>query len=578
MPVERPERHKGEAEAGRLTAGYVRVSVVAFPEGCTDAAGRNTWLAGLQTRRRSELAADAARSGDRIDVWYDDLGVSGRGEHRERRAGFGQLCRDARRGRLRRVYARDVSRLFRDLTGQEAWFAEMEAWGVEVRAGDLPAASDPASARLFRQQMGAIHEYMAERASALTAAARREMVRQGRWVGTTRSRWGLRYDAAAKAFRPDPATADRARLVFEVFVASGGLTAAAWSLNRMLDDGQPRATPTPSGGRWADWQVREFVRHPAYRRTVVYGDLSLPAPHLIPEVVPPDLVAEAGLLLGQPARARSAARARLQATAAEGEWLPSWRPLDSTYLGLLYCGYCGGPLSSGTTPQGPDAGRRTPWKCQAANRGDGGGAYACPCVFRVTSARLDALVGRGVHDSLRAYGQAAGWDAPPPGCPGLTRSVRPDEMNHLLPLGTATEWPTGPRPLGGAGRVRPDQKAWRRLSARAGALWPDASPLRHDERDTLWLRPAWEPDKRALVHELGLTVGVRVLYPPRPATRLGRDLRQCGGQCWLSLQGPPEGVVGPEGRAVVESYRALLAYRSWVAARVRRGGGTADAG
>jgi DNA invertase Pin-like site-specific DNA recombinase len=315
-----------ETHGGRLTAGYVRISRVAFPADCDDAT-RAAVVDGLRQLRMAELSADAARRGESIEAWYDDIGVSGRGEFLEKRTGLMRLCRAAREGRLKRVYVRDVSRLFRDLVGQEAWFAEMEGLGVEVCAADLPALADPASGRLLRQQIGALHQYMAARTAALTAAARRETVRLGRWVGTTRSRWGLRYDPVTRGYLSDPATADGIRLVFETYIACSGLApATARRLNRMLDEDDPRATATSTGGRWAAWQVREAVRHPAYRRTVAYADLRLFSPHLIPEVVPPALVAEADRLIARTASQRRTDLGRVVASGSDGG-----HPPDSTY-------------------------------------------------------------------------------------------------------------------------------------------------------------------------------------------------------------------------------------------------------
>ena len=60
--------------------GYLRVSRVLFPPECQTPADRAHHIEYLRQIRRSELEADAARNGDRISAWYDDIGMSGRGE------------------------------------------------------------------------------------------------------------------------------------------------------------------------------------------------------------------------------------------------------------------------------------------------------------------------------------------------------------------------------------------------------------------------------------------------------------------------------------------------------------------
>src|SRR5690348_1028320 len=115
-------------------AGYLRVSHIIFPEGCDGPAAHAAHVDALRALRRAELEADAARAGETIGLWYDDMGVSGRGDALERRVAFERLRGDALRGRVRAVYARDLSRLFRDLVQQELWFCDMEDAGVAVHA------------------------------------------------------------------------------------------------------------------------------------------------------------------------------------------------------------------------------------------------------------------------------------------------------------------------------------------------------------------------------------------------------------------------------------------------------------
>lgn len=256
-PSDAPETpHAGPSDApdragltrAQDVAGYVRVSVLQYPPGCEGPEARSTHRDALSARRRAELAADAARDGRAVTVWYEDLGVSGRTEAKDR-DGLARLGADAAAGRLAHIYVRDLGRLFRNAAAQEHWFAEMETRRVEIHAADLPAAADPSARRLARQQLGAIHEFLTARLSAVVRAVLREKVWGGTWVGPATPRWGLRRDPAGRGFVVDPETADKARLVFETFLAASGLpTLTARRLNALLDGAHPQATPPPRGG------------------------------------------------------------------------------------------------------------------------------------------------------------------------------------------------------------------------------------------------------------------------------------------------------------------------------------------
>lgn len=398
-------KRRRRPDASAAVAGYVRVSHLEFPVDRRDPADRQAWVEGLRHLRRAELASDAARDGQVITAWYDDLGVSGLGEARARRADFERLRADASRGRIRAVYARDLSRLFRDLLQQELWFAEMEACGVVIHAQDLPFTPDAATGRLLRQQLGAMHEFQARRQGAIIQAILRERVAAGTLAGMGHSYWGLRFNHVTKAFAFDPATADHACLVFETFVAEGGAAAAARTLNALVEEGHPRATLTPRGRPWTDNLVLLRVRNAVYRRRVAFAGVVRDVPALIPEVVPPALVAQADALLA----ARNPGPAPPRQTYAR-----------HVYGGLLRCGVCGAPVystRSGSRPRptatggsvsadGADpvsAGRTSPdrrpvtWSCSAANVDTGGGHGGM-----VSQERLDALVGRALAQAFPA--------------------------------------------------------------------------------------------------------------------------------------------------------------------------------
>ena len=123
-----------------------------------------------------------------IELWYSDIGVSGRGKFLKKARSLAQLRQDARNGKIRCIYARDLSRLFRDVIGQEVWFAEMSRYGCAVHVADLPDGDNP-SANLTRRLLGAINQYHAENAGITIRTANASRVQAGAWVGRTRSQW-----------------------------------------------------------------------------------------------------------------------------------------------------------------------------------------------------------------------------------------------------------------------------------------------------------------------------------------------------------------------------------------------------
>jgi hypothetical protein len=377
-----------ETNTAGVIGGYLRVSLIIFPPECRTPEERAGFVDELRQIRKVELQKEAAQQGETITEWYDDLGISGRGEFYPKRVAFSRARRDAKEGRLRSFYARDLSRLFRNVVQQELWFAEMEDLGVMIHAQDLPFASDAATRRLLRQQMGIIHEYVSSRMGAMIRERTRTRLLSGLGVGPARPRWGLRYNRDRKAYDFDPDTADRVRLVFETYVACGGVAGhTARQLNLLLAQGDFRATPTPTGKLWESRLVLCQLRCSLYRRMIQYGDLLIPAPERVPAVVDPELVARADALLTP----RQEFFAGVHAKRASG--LKRF-----TYTGLLRCGYCGGPMRPRPSDYGVEEEdiRWVSYQCNATSYDRG-----CTVQYSVQQRRIHRLVDRGIRKAFR---------------------------------------------------------------------------------------------------------------------------------------------------------------------------------
>jgi hypothetical protein len=104
-------------------------------------------------------------------------------------------------------------------------------------------------------------------------------------------------------------------------------------MNSRFQAGDPRATLSPRGKSWGQGMVSEFVRSPIYRRVVSYNDLWLPSPDLIPEIVPPGVIAETDRLI-QERQPYCDNIAETKRACRHGY----------TYSHLLICGQCGRPM------------------------------------------------------------------------------------------------------------------------------------------------------------------------------------------------------------------------------------------
>ena len=391
-------------------AGYVRVSDVKskFPPDCVSYEQRVEFVENLRRMRMSELIADADRQGDTITAWYDDMGVSARGEFLVRRVDFDRARRDAKAGTIRKIYARDLSRLFRDLVQQELWFAEMDGYGCAVAIQDLPFIADEATRILLRQNLGSLNQYMATKTGQMLRASHGERVRAGLWVGRGTSVWGLTYNKDTHHYDFDPLTADKIRFVLETLAGAGGVAGgAARHLNEAWDAGHPRATLTPTGKRWTAQFVLRHARTRLYAREIHYfkgepDEILLPRPDLIPEVVEPALWDRVQFLL----ESRKGQNLEYAAKARASR-------LDYTYSPFLRCAVCGGGLATGrpkdfhgrtATPAG-DVPRWISWRCKERVACAVPVAQRCAGFGTVQQARIESLLGAGLRHALELYGQ-----------------------------------------------------------------------------------------------------------------------------------------------------------------------------
>ncbi len=389
--LQRTHSSKGDQpmSGNQQAAAYIRFSKVTFPDGCITEDAQNAFLLELTAVRRLELRQLAAGQGQSVHVWYEDLGRSGRGKFLSSRVQFEALTVAARAGKLRSIFAWDLSRLFRDLVQQELWLEEMEKLGVSVHIQDLPIAVDAPTRRLLRQELGMISEYEADRIGALFSATLNTQVGLGLWVGRTYSQWGLRYDPQSKGFLLDEATAPYIRRLYTLFNSLGGSASqTVRTLNWQLQAGHPEALRPPRSRCWDVTKLLKQIRDPLYRRRTCYKDTEYPAAHLVPEVISPEVVAETDALL--------AARQLVYEKCASRLVTP---PDPYLYSRRLRCAECGEVMQAcpRQVASGPVPGLHVLWTCSDALRGG-----LCTAGFSVPQYCLNALLDRGLREAFAA--------------------------------------------------------------------------------------------------------------------------------------------------------------------------------
>ncbi|HXE63161.1 MAG TPA: recombinase family protein [Bryobacteraceae bacterium] len=378
--------------------GYLRKSDVKFPAKST-VEERRKIVEDLKRFRTSELIQDAANAGvGPITEWYCDMDISGTGKYLDKRTDFLRMTQRAKEGKIRVVVTRDLSRANRSLVNNEIWIEELKRCNVQLIAEDLPQTGSESVNKLSRRNLGAFYEFMAERTGELIRSHHFTEVSEGRWVGRTIDMWGLRYNPETKGYDYDPFTADRAIFVYETFNTCLGVAGAtAREMNRLYQENAPRATLSPRGSEWATDMVLDFVRLSVYRRKAYYtlwadiggrrereSSISVDMPHLIPEVIPPDIVAETDRFLEE----RAPWREELQQRQKAGR-------LEHTYTGLLKCGDCGANMVTLKNPDGRGGKgeiRWVSWLCQNAAMGE----CVHPRKISTQQYRLDALIKRAI--------------------------------------------------------------------------------------------------------------------------------------------------------------------------------------
>jgi len=297
--------------------------------------------------------AFAERQGWRADiVEIVDDGVSGAEIHE--REGVQRILEVVRTRSPRRLVFRDLDRLARDPLWQAWLLAELDRVGCEAWAystGDRVEVRGPGYA------LTALKGVMAEGERLQASKRIREALRfravNGRAVGAPRFGYRVTTDEAtsAKRWTIDADQAATIVRVGEAFVESGGsIRGAAIALNEA-------GVPSVGGKTWCHQSVRNILKDPLYRGTLVHGETRTVAKGgtLVKEAAPasdvlrvdhPELVIWPAPLLAKIDALLAAIKPRHRSQGARG-----------THLGssMLRCAVCG----SGMTVSGSDVGGRS---------------------------------------------------------------------------------------------------------------------------------------------------------------------------------------------------------------------------
>lgn len=255
-------------------------------------------------------------------------------------------------------------RLFRnpvDELAHMALFARCRCELISVREGKLDISTP--EAELQHGMSALIRRYETQRTGQRVREHNLSLALSGQWPAGQAS-LGLTYDKAAKTLSVNDCAPDVCR-VFEAYLGHGGNASAA---ARVLN---AQGLVSRDGNPWRDDSVLYLVRSPIYRRRLRYDGREIDAPALIPEVVPPALVAQVDAILTVALRLH-----------------PRNRGSKHLYSGLLVCARCESRMKV-------IACGNVVWRCRASKE-----SGLCPA-GGVGDKKIDRAVGRAVQRLFR---------------------------------------------------------------------------------------------------------------------------------------------------------------------------------
>jgi site-specific DNA recombinase len=194
---------------------------------------------------------------------YNDAGLSG--TEMENRPDVQRLLMDARQGKFDAVLFTAISRFARDMADALALKKKLETlYGIRIVS--IEEGYDTAIEGRNSEMLFTVHAMLAAHKSHEMSKAIRRGLRQsakrGRHIGTL-APYGYTKDSD-KRLHPDPKTAPIVRLIYRLYLDGFGSKAIAEELNR-------RGIPTYNGKLWAAATVRNILRNPVYKGTLVAG-------------------------------------------------------------------------------------------------------------------------------------------------------------------------------------------------------------------------------------------------------------------------------------------------------------------
>jgi site-specific DNA recombinase len=322
-----------------IDAAYIRVSHVDIPEREPEA--RKKAIDELVAVRAEEIREAAARIGKSIsnEHLYIDMDLSGTSI--EKRPAMTQMLAAAQKGLFARIWVKNLSRLFRNITDQTVYIDRIEKAGVRIITLQEPTQGDKATVDLMRNILGSVNQYQAAQTGQVIRANNRIVASMGRLVGG-QAPLGYIYNSQSKQLLADPARKDDAMMVFRIFVQEKTLAGTAAILNHM-------GILTRKNTYWRHKKVRDILENPIYRGMVHYAGEQWPGQH--EKIIPDELIAEADRILAS----RTRASGNLHGNRNDGSVY--------TYSRILTCGLCGANIR--IQPIIYDGERYNYWICSA---------------------------------------------------------------------------------------------------------------------------------------------------------------------------------------------------------------------
>jgi DNA invertase Pin-like site-specific DNA recombinase len=304
------------------------------------------------------------------EEFFDSAVSASKKNFSDRRAGQQLLAAaQAKNRKWNAVLFYHLDRAFRDTIDQKLTLImlrrlKVDVWTIRGQV-NMDTADD-----IFRLDIeGALSEREVRRLGERVRDAGLKNANQGRFPAGFPP-LGLHYNNQTKKMELTERSSDILK-IFQSYIECGGST------SKTVIAVNSQGIKTATGKLWERAAIYRVIINPKYRRKLDYADVLVDAPELIPEIVPPEILAQADRILAQ----NSSMSGRS-------------KPGNRVYNGLMKCASCGHTMRLQTSSANITGTKKwASWRCKNSQ------IQACP-TRSVAGRYVDKLIGQVVSQLI----------------------------------------------------------------------------------------------------------------------------------------------------------------------------------